>query len=80
LTVGTREVDETKVGSEISFFLTTRFIDSSSRVAFESNVAVGAVGARRGDGIGPVGVEAPELLKKGEGRPPTGEMGEMGGS
>lgn len=74
-TVGTREVLETKVGSEMSFFLTTRFIESSSRLTAPSSPEVGAVGALRGEGMGPVGVEAPEVMY-GDGRPFMGEMGD----
>lgn len=40
-TVGTREVDETKVGSEMSFFLTTLFIDSSRRFTGAESPVVG---------------------------------------
>jgi hypothetical protein len=58
-TVGTRDVDDTNVGSEMSFFRTTRFMLSSSRTAplFEScpdtavieGEGIGGAEGRRGD-------------------------------
>lgn len=74
-TVGTREVVDTKVGSEMSRFFTDRFMDSSKRVVFDSlDGTLGAEG-RRGEGRGPVGVDTTELAY-GEGRPLMGEMGD----
>lgn len=61
-TVGILLVDMMNVGSEMSAFLTTLFIDSFSVLAVTLNPGVEGAEGRRGEGAKVVGVPAPEPL------------------
>ena len=62
LTVGTRLVDMMKVGSEMSFFLTTFLSDSFRVLVVVLNPGVDGADGRLGDGTGAVGVVTLEPL------------------